>query len=294
MLDITLEQLIGVLGEPTKRAGHQYYFRCPACALTGGDRSGDNLLFNDRKGVLKCFACDDGAKYALHLINKNSPQAKHTIKSVASKPVESWWQANTNNLWQYWVEANDEMTKDARRWLNDCGITNETIEEWLIGFDGNPSIVHIGPCVSFPMISINHNNQLVGFELRQVGKNKVIRHTYDSPNCLCIIADNKDATKLVICEGFKDAYSFMQILKKKNNLQQYTILTPSHGVNTIIGNLNALNFSRYTKCFLLLDNDEAGTKVTQEIKAQYKFFKDARSILKDHKDVNELWVKEYV
>ena len=292
MLDVTLEQLTYVLGEPSRHVGHQYYFRCPACAQHGGDTSCDNLLFNERKGLLKCFACDDGARYTLDLINKKAKHIKPTQRSsgIVSK---LWWQENKNNLWQYWIEAHEEMTEDVRQWLNEQGVTNKTIQEWMIGFDGNPSIVKVGPCVCFPMISLYHDLQLVGFELRQVGDNKIIRHTYDSPKCLCVINSHTIATKLVICEGFKDAYSFMQIIDIRGQKEQFTILTPSHGVGSIIDCLGCIDFARYNQYFLLLDNDDAGDKVTEQIIKKYNLFKDSRKILKQYNDVNELWLGEY-
>lgn len=292
MLDVTLEQLINILGKPTKKIGHQYYFRCPSCSQNGGDTSGDNLLFNERKGLLKCFACDDGARHVLHLLKQKTNNIA-AIPTPHRRETPIWWQANNTNLWQYWGEAYQEMTEDVRYWLNSSGINDETIDEWMIGFDSNPSIVKIGPCVCFPMISINHDSKLVGFELRQVGKEKIIRHTYDSPKCLCLINDNLMATKLIICEGFKDAYSFMQLLKVKKQKEDFTILTPSHGVNSIIDGLADVDFTRYKKCFLLLDNDKAGSEVTEAIIQKYPFFKDTRHLLRGYKDVNELWKEQY-
>lgn len=295
MLDVTLNELISVLGNPTRTTGHQYYFRCPACSSMGGDTSGDNLLFNDKKGVLKCFACDDGAKEVLRMINSKRHDNGYTpTANMPRKQYTPWWQKNIDNLWQYWVEASNEMTAEARQWLHNCGILDETIDEWMIGFDSDPNIVHIGPCVCFPMISLNHDNQLVGFELRQVSDKKVIRHTYDAPSCLCCIADNNKARCLVICEGFKDAYCFMQFLKLKKILQQFTILTPAHGVSDIYHNLDVVNFTRYDYCYLLLDRDEAGDRETKKIMKQYHFFIDRRDMLGECEDVAEWWTKKYV
>lgn len=292
MLDITLEQLIDVLGAPTKQTGCQYYFRCPVCAQSGNDKHGDNLLFNDKKKLLKCFACEEGSRYVLKMLRKKAP-TKYQYTPVDNKPVELWWKKNYDNLWQYWEEAYSEQTEQSRRWLNEQGITNETIDEWMIGFDNNPSIVKIGPCVCFPMISLYHDSKLVGFELRQISKEKIIRHTYDSPKCLCLISDNIKAAKLVICEGFKDAYCFMQIVTAIGQKEQFTILTPSHGVDSIIDCLSCIDFSRYKKHFLLLDNDDAGDRVTEQIIEKYNMFEDCRVILHSYKDVNELWLNEH-
>ena len=48
-LDIDYNELVSVLGEPSRNAGSQHYFQCPACAAGGGDTSRDNLLFNSRR-----------------------------------------------------------------------------------------------------------------------------------------------------------------------------------------------------------------------------------------------------
>ena len=298
MLDINLNELIEILGTPTKSAGHQYYFRCPSCAQFGGDTSCDNLLFNERKGVLKCFACEDGAKETLKLLNQwrrdnNVP----TISSPQPSPIKQvklWWEINSENLYQYWCEAYDEMSDRAIEWLKGCGITKQLVDEWMIGYDKDPSILKIKECVAFPMISLNHDGRLVGFELRQMGREKIIRHTYDAPRCLCIINDNKDANKLIICEGFKDAYSMWQILESKGRRHEFTILTPAHGVDDIVNNLKDINFTRYKSCHLVLDNDAAGDRVTQQILQKCSFFKDERRMLHGRKDVNELWLAEYV
>ena len=134
----------------------------------------------------------------------------------------------------------------------------------------------------------------VGFELRQVGDKKYIKHTHDAPSCLCVIDDNKDANYLIICEGFKDAYCFRQFLKTKKILEQFTILTPAHGVDDIFNNLNVINFTRYECCYLLLDNDKAGDKETAKILEQYPFFIDKREMIGVNEDVADWWMRSYV
>lgn len=295
MLDVTLKELVTVLGSPSKQSGQQFYFRCPACSAGGGDTSCDNLLFNAKKHVLKCFACEDGAKEALRLVNLW--RKDHNIDTISNakveqKPQKLWWKQNKENLYQYWIEAYEELNNDARRWLHNCGIRDDTIDELMIGYDENPTILNIGSCVCFPMISLNHDLQLVGFELRQIGKQKIIRHTYDAPKCLCVVCDCKSAHKLIICEGHKDAYSMLQILVDKGVKSEFTILTPAHGVDDIIDNLTGIDFNRYTSCNLLLDNDQAGDRVTEKIIREYPIFKDVRSFIKPYKDVNEYFVEK--
>lgn len=296
MLDITFDELISILGEPTRSTGHQHYFRCPACSSAGGDTSGDNLLFNDKKGVLKCFACDDGAKEVLRMINSRRQQKTYTpiARKIEHQQYIPWWQKNLENLSIYMCEACEEMTDEVADWLwHKHGIDKQTIDECAIGYDCKPTMLAMGPSVTFPLISLNHDGIIVGFELRQVGDKKYIKHTLDAPSCLCIVDDNKDANYLIICEGFKDAYCFRQFLKTKNLLEQFTILTPAHGVNDIFNNLNAINFTRYEYCYLLLDNDKAGDDETSKILEQYPFFIDKREILGMNEDVADWW-KSYV
>ena len=61
MLDITLEQIINAIGQPTYKKGNRYFFGCPSCGVEDGHK--DNLIFDERKGLLKCFACDFSQEY---------------------------------------------------------------------------------------------------------------------------------------------------------------------------------------------------------------------------------------
>lgn len=295
MLDVSLDELIQTLGEPTQRSGHQYYFRCPACSSVGGDTSGDNLLYNARKGLLKCFACDDGAKEALRLIN----QKRLNTSFAAVPPMREkkeympWWKLNADNLYLYMCEAEKEMTAEVAEWLQwKHGINKETIKLMSIGYDEQPNMVKIGSSVVFPMISLNHGC-LVGFELREVGSHKTIRHTIDAPSCLCIVSQPKDATALCICEGFKDGYCLYQAMKSYGVANEVTILTPAHGVNDILNNLSSIDFTQYAFCDLILDNDQAGDDATQKIIQKYPFFNDRRDLLNGCNDIAEWW-KQHV
>ena len=301
MLDISLNEVIAVLGDATKHTGHQYYFRCPACASSGGDTSGDNLLFNEKKRLLKCFACDDGAKRTLELINRYRRDNNIIIDKQSSDKEKdeklSWWELNNENLFEYMFEANEEMPQYIKKALwQKYGIDEETIKICSIGYDKQPNMLNIGASVVFPIISWNHAN-LVGLELRQIDTNKkIIRHTIDTPSCLAIICQHPNANNFVICEGFKDAYCLRQLLKVKGVLEKFDIVTPAHGVSdNITENLKDVDFTVYSKCYLLLDNDKAGDKVTNEVLKEYPFFKDVRDrILKNYNDVAEMWMREYV
>lgn len=288
MLDISLQDVISALGNPTKKSGHQYYFGCPVCRSRGQDSSRDNLLFNDNKRILKCFACDEGSKEALRRIN--ALKTKHSNNTncfgeVALKP--KWYELNKDNLLQYLFESMTELGLSAQKYLSNRSIGLKTAELCGIGYDDKPSMVNIGSSITFPMFSISHNNQLVGFELRQLGDKKIIKHTLDSPTCICAIYGRADAENLFITEGFIDAYSLLELLKENKNLGEYLIATGSHGCKSILPGLAGIDLSMHKNCYLILDNDEAGDEATKDILQNYPFFKDKRNLLKGCKDINE-------
>lgn len=294
MLDVELKDIINVLGQPTKKSGHQYYFQCPVCKSRGEDKSRDNLLFHDAKKILKCFACDEGSKEVLRLINQNKPRNNTSncsnLESIKSKP--KWYEVNKDNLLQYLFATMDEINLSAQRYLFNRQIMHKTIELCGIGYDDNPNMVSIGSSITFPMFSINHNEQLVGFELRQLGDKKIIKHTLDSPSCICAVYGKKYATNLFITEGFIDAYSLLELLGDKTDKHNDLIATGSHGCKSILPSLAGIDLSIYKNCYLILDNDEAGEEATKSILSEYPFFKDKRSLLRGCKDINEYLCKK--
>lgn len=292
MLDIELKDIINVLGQPTKQSGHQYYFQCPVCKSRGEDKSGDNLLFHDVKKILKCFACDEGSKEVLKLINSHRNRNTPHNCSVTHQSNLKWYEVNRDNLLQYLFESVDEMRLDGQRYLFGRGISAHIAELCGIGYDERPNMVNIGPSVTFPMFSLNHNDELVGFELRQIRGGKIIKHTLDSPSCICAIFGKKYATNLIITEGFIDAYSLMELLKDRKDVGDYLVGTGSHGCKSILPSLAGIDLSIYENCYLILDNDEAGEEATRSILKEYPFFKDKRSLLRGCKDINEYLCKK--
>ena len=136
---------------------------------------------------------------------------------------------------------------------------------------------------------------LVGFEYRLIGDKKQIWRTPQAPACLASIWGRTAAPNIIICEGFKDAYCLKQMLELQNKAGDYYILTPANGVADIKNHLPLIDFTQYKTCYLLLDNDEAGDKVTAEILEEYTFFIDKRGFLKKNniEDVADYWRFKY-
>ncbi len=87
MIELTLELLITHLGQPIKKVGDEYFWKCPQCI----DTHKDNLKFNHRKGVLYCFANSDHSKMLLKEIKFNAKssqiQRKFDEKVIKNKAI---------------------------------------------------------------------------------------------------------------------------------------------------------------------------------------------------------------
>lgn len=300
-LDITINDLKRVLGEPTRVNRHQYYFRCPECAKHGADRSGDNLLFNSDKGLLKCFACDDGAKEALKLINQSkdvSASSSYIVGNVEHKEPNYFYQNNINNLFDYWEQAIQELQSNKiyyKKLTNKHYIEKDVAQDLGIGLDLEPNFPNLSkmePCFVFPMIMPKYGNLITGFELRQIEGEKVIRRSPSIPTSLCKVwgLDRciKDKKHAVIVEGFKDACNLYSLFKNSNKkLWEWFIYTCPHGVGSLLGCMEDIDWSQFNGCYLILDNDEAGDGMTEKVLQRYPFFKDKRNLLKGFKDISD-------
>lgn len=278
MLNITAEQLIAVCGSPTRVSGSQYYFRCPVCSAGGGDRHGDNLLFNEKKGLLKCYACG-GERQVLQMINHKFDTYNVPMR-VRSRLKVKWYEVNKDNIHNYYLATIVEP-KPFDLIYKHFKWPKESLE--YVGYDPNPS--HLFPSLTKPSLIfpvIDYDGDIVGFEARVIGE-KTIRHTKDLPNCLAYFKCGFD--KLVICEGFKDAFTFNLLYP---NVQR-DIATPSNGVGVLMLALQSINISHYKEITLVLDNDKAGSEMTQKIIREFgDRFKDGRKVLQGRKDVWEL------
>ena len=297
-LDIELNEIRKVLGRETKEKYGPYYFRCPECASKGKDTKGDNLVFNSSNGKLRCFGCGEGQYKVLSLINEERKkngywqQERFNKKEDPETKKPLWYEINKEELFIYQVEAQEELleAEPVIEWLyKKHGINRQTIEDCGIGLDADKN------AVCFPIYSISHEQQLVGFEYRAIGENKKIWRTPQAPACLATVYGSPKAKNIIILEGYKDAYCLKQMLELQNKAKDYYILTPANGVADIINHLASVDFTKYKTCYLLLDNDAAGDKATEEILEQYNFFIDKRGFLKKNNigDVADYWRFKY-
>src|SRR5699024_10641093 len=103
------------------------------------------------------------------------------------------------------------------------------------------------------------------------------------------------AQKLILFEGFMDALSFLQMMKRKPKL----FLPDMKGGNILV--LNSLNnlaqsepiFSGYSRIYTLLDMDKSGQEWTKRLSASDAKFINRSSVFCPHKDLNEWHVSQH-
>ena len=310
-MELTLNDIQEYLGQTGKKQGDEIVFGCGICQLSGGDVHSDNLKWNTKKNVLYCFKDSEHSKIIMSEIMKK----KHEEKKMSNVEIPKYlkcqdeyfmYQMFCNNVllgnidldtleemermgmleekeYDFYSNLiNSDKPQKAREYLKQQrGINTHTISVTGLGID-----LYKGKWV-IPIY--NMENNLVGFEYRHKNfKEKKIWRESGSPSCLAQIYGN--GKKAIIHEGFLDSYCTVQMLIDKGVDKDYSVFTTSSGVSSTLKVLNELHFSKFDNIYLLLDNDEAGDKATEEIIKKYPFVIDMRDFLKKKgcKDVNEI------
>lgn len=283
---ITLEDVIEYLGQPRTKIGGEYIWQCPHCL----DKSADNMHFNDKKGILWCFADPTHNKLVLSEIMKKKNESKKMEKIneipayIKNQEKYLMYQILCNNAllgrldkswldeldkqdmfekgeYQYYLDLIEtDKPRLAREYLEkETGINADTIELTGLGLDffSNKWV--------FPIFDMSSN--LVGFEFRYKDlKQKKIWRQQGTPKCMAIVYGN--GKNLYVQEGYKDCYLMIQILKHHNMLDNSTIVTSSNGVAGTLDVMNNIQFSKYDNIYLCLDNDKEKEKIIKNGKPQ--------------------------
>ncbi len=271
---LTLDILQNYLGEPESQSGDEYIWQCPLCKDTGRD----NLKFNAAKGILWCFADESHAPQLLREIlkkNKNKICFKHfnndyenTDRYKRFFTIQKQMEFRT-----YMKECNEALQKSLMRvrfLRQKRGLTAVTVKAVKIGIDEYKKRWVI-PTFQY---STERSNIILGFEYRPLNLGKDgLKQEKGTPTGLAMINSYKPTTKaLVIVEGYFDGYALYQHLYKKRQLKYYHIVTPSNGVQSLLKHISQVDFAKYKKFFLYLDNDEEGNKVAAKIIDRYPMF----------------------
>lgn len=277
-----LQDIIDVVGQPIKKNGSEYEFRCPVCSAFGGDTKGDNLKYNANKNVLYCFANSEHAKDILREINRRKrtkeidmqePQYKKCQKEyvlyqqacndlllgrkVHWETILSLWENDAKEVCAF-NKSSETLNYLYRR----RGINPFTVEQVGLGID---------PVDKKWVIPIYRHDMITGFEYRALdfSKKKIWREK-DTPRHMAYVWGKPKSEKLIICEGFFDAYIMLQLQEGKD----VTIATCSNGVNGTLNAMKDVCFNNYKEICLCLDNDTPSQEITKTIIEQYPFVID--------------------
>lgn len=289
---LTLDILLNCFGEPESQSGDEYIWQCPLCKDTGRD----NLKFNTAKGILWCFADESHAPQLLREILKRNKN------KICFKPFNNDYE-NTDRYKKFFTiqkqmefrtymkECNEALQKSLMRirFLHQKrGLNTVTVKAVKIGIDEYKKRWVI-PTFQY---STQKSNIILGFEYRPLNLGKDgLRREKGAPKGLAMINSYKSTTEaLVIVEGYFDGYALLQYLHETRQLKYYHIVTPPNGVQSLLKYISQVDFAKYKKFFLYLDNDEEGNKVAAKIIERYPMFQRILTPC-GCKDFNEHYLK---
>lgn len=303
---ITEEEVIAILGNNFKVKGDEMVYRCPACP--GGDTKGDNLKFNRRKHTLTCFACDFATEVcgiiARRRLGRKSPQDDSFKHRESEEPIvqpERKKEIKQEDLSEYYFNCNNTLMRSKvllEKMYKKHSIMPSTACNCFIGYDDKKNML------VFPSRSVGKNptcrNLIVdnGAEYREIEGEKTIRRISSYEPTICTIHCGPFAMNGIICEGYKDAYNLIQILKITDPklLNCTAIFSVQNGTNSINTNncLQKVNWNIFETIGVLMDNDEAGDIATGIALELFPKMQDLRNkYIAGYSDVEERFAKEF-
>jgi len=309
---ITLEEVVSILGQPLRQNGDNFEWKCPACP--GGDKHGDNLKFSVSKGIIKCFACDYGSEITGIIARRRFAAAKGEEMPVYNQPVRSEQimppvppiekekAIPEEELDAYYWNCHIALMKRKdilRHMFEKHTILPKTATECMIGYDENKDMlvfpskaVGKDPTEALALSTPN------GAEYREYKGEKTVRRISGYDSKICTVYASGFTMHAIICEGYKDAYNLIQILKMTDpeRLSYTAIFTVQNGTNSINANncLQKSNWKRFDEVGLIMDNDAAGTKAIEVAQEMFPSMQDFRNIyIKGYNDIQERFAKEF-
>jgi hypothetical protein len=234
-------------------------------------KSGKEFLFNDNAGTQKLSVSEKGWR------DFKSSEGGQIVKAVMKYEHLSWLEAinwlkefNQDKGKQYAEirektieetplrEGERKVTmiikpnnKNLARYFFKRGISFETLMGWTkqVHFqDGDKHIYGIGV-----------PNSSGGWDIRNEGlKTKV------GNSDITLQANNWEAQKIVVCEGFVDMLSMVEIAKAKGKIKDY-IFCSLNSVSNLSKFVQYAKRLSSVKIISILDGDEAGQKATEEL-----------------------------
>lgn len=303
---ITEEEVIAVLGKNYKVQGQELVWKCPACP--GGDKHGDNMKFNRVKHVLNCFACDFAEEIvgiiARRRLGQKMPEhqefaRRETIAQI--EQVEKEKEIAQEALSDYYFRCHYNLMRNKdllKKMYLKHGILPLTACNCFIGYDSKKNML------VFPSRAIGKDptdKMLItdnGAEYREIEGEKIIRRISGYEPKICSVLHGDFIMRGIICEGYKDAYNLIQIMKitEPEILSHTAIFTVQNGTNSINTNncLQKVNWYRFETIGIIMDNDKAGDTATVIATELFPCIKDMRNeYINGYNDIQERFEKEF-
>lgn len=289
MSKLVIDSIIKYLGQPLKKCGNELIWQCPICM----DKGKDNLKYNIAKNILYCFANPEHSKAILREINKiyNENYSKTKIMPMKYTTESAILTQNQiNNFENYMYKCNETLLLDKNllKILYDKrGLTSTTVSMAKIGYDKRKNVWTI------PTIKYSCNDfEVVGFEFRPHNLSKKgLYRTKGTPNGLAMINDYYNCIDtLCVIEGYFDGYALLQYLTEQKEDKYYHIVTPSNGVRALLKYLQEIDYSKYKKFYLFIDNDDVSNNIKLQILEKYPQFEPINMNC-GCKDFNEHYLK---
>lgn len=311
-MELTLKDIQEYLGQPRTKIGTELIWQCPICM----DKSKDNLHYNPNKNILWCFANEQHSKDILSEIMKK----KYEAKRMENKEIPAYIKnqekylyymglcnsALLGTLTKDWIDAvneqdmfedneynfyldliNTDKPQKARAYLKEQrGINTSTIEQTGLGFDFKARKWVI------PIFDMSCN--LVGFRYRGADfKQKKVWTEKGTPKTLARFYGADTAKTCYCAEGEFDAIILVQWLLE-NNQKDFMVVSPSNGASSLLSVMPQLQLNKFEQIKLIMDNDTAGDKATEEVLKSYPMVVDSRGFLKQSgiKDINDFYLKK--
>lgn len=293
--DITLADIREVLSQNGKKSNGNWLFQCPICQ----DSSCDNLIVKGNGAYIHCFSCanNEGGKYVLTEIEKKRAEERKKEQNIVVNEKPRFLDEELQSKYVEYIGItndyllnNDELLKFLYK---KRGIDRDTVNDCCIGYDDTEEHWVI------PIFSLKYSDYIMGFEYRRKEFDKYpssgskVRREKGYITDICPVYGKAKAKTLIICEGFWDSYALHQYLRNTGK-SDYTIYSCSNGVTSLVNVMNRIKFFNFNEIKLILDTDDAGSKVTDEIINKFPFIQDKRGFLfkNNCKDANEWLLKQ--
>lgn len=317
-MELTLKDIQEYLGQTGRKEGDEIVFQCGVCALSGQDKSRNNLKWNTKKNVLYCFKDSEHSKIIMSEIMKK----KYEAKRMENKEIPAYIKnqekylyymelcnsALLGTLTKDWIDAvneqdmfedneynfyldliNTDKPQKARAYLKEQrGINTSTIEQTGLGFDFKARKWVI------PIFDMSCN--LVGFRYRgALFSEKKVWTEKGTPKTLARFYGADTAKTCYIGEGEWDCIVSVQWLLE-NNQKDFMVVSPSNGASSLLSVMSQLQLNKFEQIKLIMDNDPPGDKATEEVLKNYPMVIDSRGFLKQSgiKDINDFYLRKVV